>query len=476
MKTGRNDPCPCGSGKKYKKCCLARDQEAAAKQAADLPLPVPAGPPQGLPPPSAPRPGPAAAASPPAVPRDPLDVKREVRWADFEAQDTDGQITVFLAAVEDAELMDGDLAFAMLNRLHEDLVARGERARFADLVGTLRARRPEPFADRAAFCLAACLTDALADGKLDVVPGLARELGATAGANIDTVSRALDALAYHGQLAALLEAFRAGWPGVRDSANVLPWAIDDFAARGAVYEVFNYLEQTASPDPADPALTERIKFFLADPDPAYLPEFIADLTGKSGKTWKAEGFILKPPHQRRGQREDDKAANNLARLTCQFVGYLHYQEGVPFPRGQLVKPELIRYFLDRHAGELDPRPSLLEQARHPHKKLPPPPRPIHPLCPERVTLDAQLAGMLGMFNCLYHKAAALFLAIPAWWRFLESQQLLAAETHRKNLAELLPLHGQLLSLWKDFDEDPTLLRELAAWPADGAKGLGEGRG
>jgi len=22
IKTGRNDPCPCGSGKKYKKCCL----------------------------------------------------------------------------------------------------------------------------------------------------------------------------------------------------------------------------------------------------------------------------------------------------------------------------------------------------------------------------------------------------------------------------------------------------------------------
>jgi uncharacterized protein YecA (UPF0149 family) len=23
-KVGRNDPCPCGSGKKYKKCCLKR--------------------------------------------------------------------------------------------------------------------------------------------------------------------------------------------------------------------------------------------------------------------------------------------------------------------------------------------------------------------------------------------------------------------------------------------------------------------
>jgi tetratricopeptide (TPR) repeat protein len=27
-KTGRNDPCPCGSGHKYKRCCLAKDQAA----------------------------------------------------------------------------------------------------------------------------------------------------------------------------------------------------------------------------------------------------------------------------------------------------------------------------------------------------------------------------------------------------------------------------------------------------------------
>ncbi|HAT83148.1 MAG TPA: SEC-C domain-containing protein, partial [Eubacterium sp.] len=27
-KPGRNDPCPCGSGKKYKNCCMKKDQEA----------------------------------------------------------------------------------------------------------------------------------------------------------------------------------------------------------------------------------------------------------------------------------------------------------------------------------------------------------------------------------------------------------------------------------------------------------------
>jgi tetratricopeptide (TPR) repeat protein len=37
-KPGRNDPCPCGSGQKYKRCCLTKDQEvesAALKAAAE---------------------------------------------------------------------------------------------------------------------------------------------------------------------------------------------------------------------------------------------------------------------------------------------------------------------------------------------------------------------------------------------------------------------------------------------------------
>lgn len=35
-RVSRNDPCPCGSGKKYKPCCLAKDLAAAARQ----PLPT----------------------------------------------------------------------------------------------------------------------------------------------------------------------------------------------------------------------------------------------------------------------------------------------------------------------------------------------------------------------------------------------------------------------------------------------------
>jgi len=38
-KPGRNDPCPCGSGKKYKKCCLPLHEESRAKQQAAVSLP-----------------------------------------------------------------------------------------------------------------------------------------------------------------------------------------------------------------------------------------------------------------------------------------------------------------------------------------------------------------------------------------------------------------------------------------------------
>ncbi len=34
-KPGRNEPCHCGSGSKYKKCCLEKDDEAARVAAAN---------------------------------------------------------------------------------------------------------------------------------------------------------------------------------------------------------------------------------------------------------------------------------------------------------------------------------------------------------------------------------------------------------------------------------------------------------
>ena len=483
MKAGRNDPCPCGSGKKYKKCCLAKDQEASLGRTAVIPpppssvaspRPAPFLTQQGLKPAGPTAPVRAAEAPTPPLPLDPATERGESRWREFESQNGGGRIAVFLKTLEDAEVMTDDLAFEMLNILHTDAVKSGGRRRFAECVSALRERRPEVFDEGAHFYLSWCFLDALAESRQEVVPSLARELATHAGRDIDTFNRARDALGYHGQLSVLVEALRIAWPVEKSSDNVVPWGISEFAEKGVNHEIFDYLEHTAFPDPADAALLARVQFFVEEPHEHYLREFIGDLTGKSGREWQADDFALRP--SRKESREDwgaeqeerqapDQGAINLSRLISAFVGYLRREEGVPFPRGELVRQELYRYFVRRNEGDLDPRPSMLEQALHPKRKLPKPPRPAHPLCPERVTLDVHLGGMMGVMNGLYHSAAALFQAIPAWLRFLESRRLIDSGTSRKVVAELLPLHATLLRIWEQYTDDPLLYRQGQAWLA-----------
>ncbi len=483
MKTGRNDSCPCGSGKKYKKCCLAKDQQASPGQTAVV-----------SPPPSSaapPRPGsfltpqrvqpagsiaPARIAKPSTIPEpiDPVTERGNSRWREFKSQVGEARIAVFLETLDDAEVMNDELTFEMLGIIHTDAVKSGTRNRFAECVDALRERRPEVFDEGAHYYLSWCLQDALAESRHEVVPSLARALAPRAGRNIDTVNRALVTLQYHGQLSVLVEAMRIGWPVVKSSANIVPWGISAFAKKAVNHEIFDYLENTAAPDPADPVLLDRVHYFIEDPREEYLCEFIDDLTGKSAREWRADDFALRPPRKRRRDEWDDdpeeapppdQGAINLSRLINEFVGYLRREEGVPFPRGELVRQELFSYFLRRHAGDLDPRPSMLEEAMKPGLKLPKPPRPAHPLCPERVTLDVHVAGLMGMMSEQYHTAAALFQAMPAWLRFLEFRRLIDAGTRTKVVTELLPLHASMKRIYEQHTEDPTLFRQVQKWPA-----------
>jgi hypothetical protein len=215
-----------------------------------------------------------------------------------------------------------------------------------------------------------------------------------------------------------------------------------------------------------------------------VPRLIEDLTGRAGRVWTVDDFALRPPRKRRRDDWDDggeegeahdPAAANLSRLTAEFVGYLRREEGASWTKGELARGELYRYFVRRHEGDLDPRPSMLERAMHPHRKLPKPPRPANPLCPERVTLDVHLAGLVDLFNGLYHTAAALFEVMPAWLRFLQSRRLIDADTRVKTAEGLLPLQASVLRMWEKFHDDPALYRAAQAWPDDAAKGPPEPR-
>jgi len=218
MKVGRNDPCPCGSGKKYKKCCLGKDQAAsnrpadpgAVLQSSGDSGPLPAASPRPSKPPRATASSRASRPTPPPRPRDPRAERWDALWKEFESQDGAGQVALFLKTLDDPELMIDEIAFEMLSRLRQDAIKRGERARFPELVDALRQRRPEVYQEGAHYYLSWLIQDALAEGRPETVRPLALELAARSARHLDTVIRSLDVLAYHGQLAVLVEAMRVG--------------------------------------------------------------------------------------------------------------------------------------------------------------------------------------------------------------------------------------------------------------------------
>lgn len=482
MKTGRNDPCPCGSGKKFKKCCLgnAPPVSLVPKAPRNSPAASPwAG--TGLGRPAAfaePDPeldlelDPETEPETASPPLSPFEQKWEAVWNEFQSQHGEARAAVFLRTLDDQELRDDETAFQMLHGLHEDGVACGERERFARMVDALADRWPEIYRKTAHYCLSWQLVDALAEGRPDVLP-LTRALAAEAGSNIDSVHRGLRALAYHGRLLPLVEAHRIGWPLVRESEDVMGWAIGEFAEAGAAYEMYAYLEDAASPDPSDGELLERIRFFIEQPRLEFVADFIGDVSGAADRPWTVADFTLRPPGKPRS-RDDwndddddtpvDPGSQNLFRLISQFVGYLRRVEQCPFPRGELIRHDLHRYFIDRHRGDLAPRLGMVDQMLNPRKKLPRPPKPSHPLCPERVTFEACLGQMFGFLSEQHHQAAALFEVVPAWLRFLLSKNLISEGQRVRTLEELRPLHADLLKLMETYKEDTTLHRSLKEWP------------
>jgi hypothetical protein len=460
MKIGRNAPCPCGSGRKYKKCCLPRDEEQARSAAAAT---TPARPVQSSP--------------HPAPPPDPRIEAWNARWEAFEAQDYEGQITLFTETCDDPELMDDEMAFEMLNTLHSQALERDQRDRFDRLVESLQTHLPAAYASSSNYYLYWRITNALATGRFDAVPPLVRDMATTAKHDIDILNNVIDALAYHGQLPLIVEATRLAWPWVQEPGNVVPWGIDEFGFQAVHFVLLEYSTHHPEPDPEDPALVEQIENYHPR-DPEGVQRYLAHLTGQAGSSWSMDDFTFQRSQPSRRDRFDDfddeedepqqapsdPARRNFFALSVAFLGHLHRDEGIPLSKGELARRQLFEYILERFDGELEPRESLLDTMRRPKQRRPKPRRrqPDHLLCPDHDTLDRFLAQRMDFINPQWYKTAAMFELLPAWLRFLELRGLVDAEQHTKSHQDIEPLVPSLRQIWERHLEDPSLQRGLQA--------------
>jgi len=474
MNIGRNDPCHCGSGKKYKKCCLEKDEEARRKEAAPPSAPI-----------TAPRTKPATQSreEQPKPPPDPHIEAWNARYEEFEKSDYEARIALFNRTLDEVELMDAEMAFEMLEKLFRQAAERDDRDQYDSLIESLRERLPEVYQKEAHFLLENRITNALVMKRPEVVHTLSLELVALAGNKIDTWNEVESSLAYHGYLDTLVEAMRLGWPEVRSSDEIVPWGIDEFNERALQYETLNYIAKTLDPKGDDPAMLERLRFFAGDGlDVDRARVIVGYLSGQTERRWAMDDFKLAPPKRRSrrdwdDEEEEEKEASkpdparvNLYDLTIQFVNYAHRVVGVAWTKANLASHEIFRFIVRRNAGELEYRESMLDSAlrsagrkREPIKKYK---RYEHLLCPDRERLDKFLAEKLQFLNHQPHKVAATSELVPAWMRFLQTQGLVDAGLRKETLGNLKPLAGSLLAIFDNLHSDPTLREAIKRLPED----------
>jgi hypothetical protein len=464
---GRNDPCYCGSGKKYKKCCLAKDENARQAQKGEL---------------EAEAADSESALADPAHDRqtDPLIAAFHALLEDFEAAGYEGKVDIFNRTLDSPELVDREMAFEMLRHLHRLTIEHGERNRLDRLVENLRGRLPETYTAEAPYFLKWRITNALVEARFEDVRSLLPALAQLAGKGIDNFNRAEEMVAYHGQLPVLVDSMRLAWPEVQSSHDIVGWGVDEFRIRAMSYEILNFADRTLETTGPNAELLERLRIY-SETDAEEIAANLAHITGQNKHQWAMSDFALSPLRsgmdEDEAERENDEDAGqpygelNLYHLTLDFLGYLHRDEGVPYAKGELGRRELHRFIMDRHYGRLENRESMLQSVqRDIDRKKGRKTMPIrkyrryeHMLVPDPKRLDHHLSGLLDMMNQLYHRASALFELIPGWLRFLEIKQLTDDATRTQGTAQLAPLADSLGRIFARYEEDPAPGQALGGW-------------
>lgn len=468
MNIGRNDLCHCGSGKKYKKCCITKDEEAVRQDAAEPRPPIHLrliSPDRDYSHRSGDRNcshAPPDATFIPASEPDPYFEAWDDRWEKFEAADYEERIALFTQILNSPPSplapalvtgMDDEMAFSMLNELFFQTIKHDERDRFDALTESLRERDPRVYQENVEYILEWRITNALVSGRFDLASALTRKLAPIVHQAFDIWSHVREQMAYYGQLPALIEALRLSWPSIRDSREIKPLAIGEYRAYCAHLETLNYLEEAGEPRIEDQAFLERLRFYMDDDenfDYAKHSLLIDCLVGRNNHPWSLDDFKIKLHIQ--PQRNDEEILKtllasgpnygllHLSELTARFIHYLHNEEGTSYVKAELARDEIYTLIAKREMNRSRPGRARKRES------------PGNPLALSSQDLEARLELLLESLIPSPYKAAALMESAPAWMRFLESQQLIDADLCRRRLRDFEPIADTLI---ETLERDPT---------------------
>lgn len=464
---GRNDPCHCGSGQKYKKCCLFKDREAerearTSRQAPALPPPI--------------MPDRAAEAAELLTELDdetksvlknmeaesdndyqvddPLTDRMMVFWDSFTGAEYDDQWQLLSDMLnEEPELCDEEALFETASVLFDQAVRLGEGGRFVQLLDQFATAAPEAYEAELAYILQWRVELALLEQDRNNLRRAFLNFSQIAGDHLDQYYSALNGMTYHGELDIMLEGMRLARLLVAESDKLVPGANEEFDNWLIRYEILQMVESNPAITAADLELNERLAAYGVTIAAEGMDERLNYLTGRQLPAWTTEDFRRVTITQRNKSRPTDK----FSRLCDAFLHYAHVAEGVSWAKAQMAREELAKYFFKRERGELEPeRPP---KARRKGKK----PQFQSNLSPNHATLDRFIPSFFYGISFRFYEASAFFELIPVWLRFLVKYDLLEEEAIQESIRSLSALHGSLLKMAREQVADPLPAQNLENW-------------
>jgi len=456
-KIGRNEPCPCGSGKKYKHCCMAK-----APAEPQVLLPVTKGPaiptqsnrgPADMP--ERPTAEATPAVRPAEEPRAESEEARQARaaqeledqkwsrfWADYAEATLEQQIAMYRGELAAGD-MDGSFALELLETVIEGLQKRRAFGRVMEILDELQARAPAAYEEVAPYLTRWRIRTILLSGEGDLVEPL-EYFAAKPDADVDIYNHVIRRLMYHGRTRELLCAMRKGMPAVKRSKEIVPWGIEEFEAECAQLALFAHLDEHPDAEIEDLQTPELTQFF----GEKRLRTIAGHLLGKAAFECTAERLAL--------TRDEKGLEEHLFLLSLDFMRHLRTVWGWPWSRAVLARHSLLR-FLRRHREQAKERMRGKKAERLDARD-----RSSLLFVPsEAVTFAMQEADI---FASGAHQGAAFWTALARFARYAADLDLVRPEAMDERAAELARATERVAATIEWLVVDPPMLAHVReAW-------------
>ena len=311
-KIGRNEPCPCGSGKKYKKCCLAKDETEVSQEQITAPS------------------GEARTFYDGGLSED-EEILKDYRKLKKTDEKIDFLKKLFPLPADFAP----DYAIEILTPFHNTMGAEGRHAEAAEIFHLFSRENQEIYEDACSVFDRMLVYHYIFLEDREGIQSILDRFNRSSARSIDDYMAVLVALECFGFYRLALSSYRHTWENIVSSPEIMSWGKDEFEEKLSVLTIFEYLfSQEERPGNLD-GLLKTLQVYAQgnQEEMSQYERMVNILAGKERNHWTPGDFS-----------PNDKGLENLFYLSLEFAGWVKDKYGLEaLGLGENYRIEILKY-------------------------------------------------------------------------------------------------------------------------------------